>query len=45
MTEVYIDIYITTRKSDNTNGITDEIFSLEIFTDGNNSISKFVGIY
>jgi len=45
MTEVYIDIYIATRKSDNTNGITDEIFSLEIFTDENNSVSKFVGIY
>jgi hypothetical protein len=35
----------TTRKSKKTNGITDGIFSSEIFTDGNNSVSKSVGIY
>ena len=37
--------YVTTRKSENTNGITGGIFSSEIFNDGINSVSKVVGIY
>jgi hypothetical protein len=36
--------YFTTRKSDNTNGITDGNFPSAIFTDENNFISKSVGI-
>jgi len=35
----------TTRKPEKTNGITDRIFLSVIYTDENNSVSKFVGIY
>jgi len=35
----------TTRKPAKTNGITHRIFSSVILTDGNNSVSKSVGIY
>ena len=35
----------TTRKLEKTNGITDGIFPSVIITDGNNSVSKSVGIY
>jgi hypothetical protein len=36
---------ITTRKLTKTNRIIDGIFSFVIFTDGNNFVSNFVGIY
>jgi hypothetical protein len=36
---------IITRKPAKTNGITDEIFSSVILTDGNNSVFNSVGIY
>jgi hypothetical protein len=44
---VYFEFHasITTRKSEKINGITDGIFPSVIYTDGNNSVSKFVGIY
>jgi hypothetical protein len=35
----------TTRKPEKTNGITYGIFPSVIYTDGNNSVSKSVGIY
>jgi hypothetical protein len=35
----------TIRKPKKTNGITDRIFPLVIYTDGNNSVSKSLGIY
>jgi hypothetical protein len=35
----------TTRKSEKSNGITDGIFPSVIYTDGNNFVSKSVGIY
>jgi len=35
----------TTRKPEKSNGITDGIFPSVIYTDGNNSVSKSVGIY
>jgi hypothetical protein len=42
--DLYIECY-TTRKPEKTNGITDGIFPSVIYTDGNNSVSKSVGIY
>jgi len=41
---IYIYIY-TTRKPEKTNRITDRIFPSVIITDGNNFVSKSVGIY
>jgi hypothetical protein len=38
-------ITFTTRKPEKTNGITDGIFLSVIYTDGNNSVFKSVGIY
>jgi hypothetical protein len=35
----------TTRKLEKSNGITEGIFSSVTYTDGNNSVSKSVGIY
>jgi len=35
----------TTRKPEKNNEITDGIFPSVIYTDGNNSVSKSVGIY
>jgi len=38
-------VYNTTRKPEKSNGITDRIFPSVIYTDGNNSISKSIGIH
>jgi hypothetical protein len=48
MIKIKIDrffILFTTRKPEKSNGITEGIFSSVIYTDGNNSVSKSVGIY
>jgi hypothetical protein len=40
-----VQIDIITRKPEKSNGITDGIFPSVIYTDGNNSVSKSIGIY